>query len=130
MATWSALPNADLNSKGWCKGYNISYLLLFIYSEKNIWISEIDSVHWHPKCYSTFFNPKDLSFMTSQELGPLYDPQKPSPLLVQSRATRASNPQFCIKEVCMFCSFKKHYGNTRLIAEQHQSVTGKLKKTM
>ena len=72
--------------------------------------------------------PKNFSFVTSQESGPLYDPQEPGPSSSQSRATRASNPRFRIREECIFCGFKKHHGDTRLITMQYQSVIDKLKK--
>ena len=42
-------------------GYNVSYFLPFIDSRKYNWISETDSVRWHPKSYSTFCNPKNPS---------------------------------------------------------------------
>ena len=71
-----------------CNGYNVSYFLPFIDFENNIWISETDSVNLHPKCYSTFCNPRNLSCVTSQELGPSYDPQEPGPSSSESRATR------------------------------------------
>ena len=98
-----------------CNGYNISYFLLFIDSEKYIWISETVSVCWHPKCNSKFCNPKNLSFVSSQEWGPSHDPHEQGPSSSQSRATTASNPQFCTREVCMFFYFKKHHGDTSLV---------------
>ena len=90
----------SLNLQNECNGCNVSYFLPFV-----DWISETDSVCWHPKCYSTFCNPKYLSFVTSQESGPLHDNQEPGPSSSQSRATRASNPQFRIREVSIICGF-------------------------
>ena len=103
--------------------------LVISYNLQNVWISEIVSVCWCSKCYSTLFcSPKNLLLATSQESGLFYDPQEPGPSPFQSRATRAANPQFRIREMCMFCDFKKHHGNTTLITIQYQNAIDKLKK--
>ena len=68
------------------------------------------------------------SLVTSQKSAHRsHDPQEPATSLSQSRATRASNPQFRIREVCMFCGYKNN-GDKRLMSKQDQSVAGKLKK--
>ena len=46
----------------------------------------------------------------------------------QSRGTIDSDPQFRIKEVCMFCVLKKYHVNTTLIIIQYHSVIDKFKK--
>ena len=86
-------------------GYNVSYYLPFIDFEKNIWISETDSARQHPKCYSKFCNPKNLSFVTSQESDLLYDTQEPGPSSSEPEQ-QSSNPQFRMREVCMSFGFK------------------------
>ena len=64
--------------------------------------------------------------VTSQESGLFYDPQEPGPSPSQSRATRAANPQFRIREMCMFCDFKKHH--KRKYNTYHHTVSDRLKK--
>ena len=97
----------------------VTTFLSFMDSKKNIWISETDSFRWHLKCYSAFCNPKNLSLVTFQESGPSHDPHEPGPSSSQSRATRASNPQFRIRVVCIFCGFKKQNGDTKPITMQY-----------
>ena len=72
--------------------------------------------------------PKKSLICDPQESGPSYDPKEPGQSSSQFRATRALNPHFPIKEVCIFFSFKKHHGDTRLNNMQYQSVIDKLKK--
>ena len=71
-----------------CNGYKVSYFSPSIDFEKIILISETDSVRQHPRCYSTFWNPKHISCVTSQESRPSYDAQEPGPSSSESRATR------------------------------------------
>ena len=44
---------------------------------------------------------------------------EPGSLSTQSRAARASNQQLhSYKEMCMFCGFKKHHGDTGLAVSE------------
>ena len=102
-----------------CNDFHIDHYKDMIDFESKSWLSDITVVKWHPKCYASYCNPKNLSYLTTS---PSTNPS------ISKSSTRAKKPLINLKEKCMFCGYKKHHNDTKLILLQYDNVIGKLKQ--
>ena len=108
-----------------CNGFDISKFENFIDLENNTWIKDKEMLRWHPGCYSNFCNCSNLISIStrtnsfSEECSSTSGSEKP--------VTRNNKSLMDLRNVCMFCGFKKYHGDTKLKLLQYQNVIDNIK---
>ena len=74
-------------------------------------------IRWHKNCYASFVSNRNIQYFQSSSL----DESKPDEEN-NTAETRSQSTLFDLKLKCMFCGFKKHKKDTRLIAVQYEKV--------
>ena len=101
-----------------CNGFTLTdYQIVFNFEIKKLQEGE-DRVRWHPKCYSTFTNSTNLKYLCLKE------PEKQQEVM----RTRSQKPLNDLQKCCMFCGFRKHKNDTKLILLQYENVISKIEK--
>lgn len=108
-----------LETRGNCNGFTLTdYQTVFNFEIKKLQEGE-DRVRWHPKCYSTFTNSTNLKYLCLKE------PEKQQEEVTR---TRSQKPLIDLQKCCMFCGFRKHKNDTKLIILQYENVISKIEK--
>ena len=107
-----------LQIRGECNGFpKHAYSNIFDFDNKSL-NTGITDVRWHPKCYSSFTNSTNLSYFTTESESTPETSEKP--------ATRSQKPLINLQTAYMFCGFRQHHNDTKLILLQHSHVIRKI----
>ena len=104
-----------------CNGYIKQQYEEYVNFDSLTWKEEIsDKVRWHVNCYASYVSPQNIkqSSFCSTDIS----------MQIETIATRSQKPLINLKENCMFCTFKKHKKESRLVEVQYDDVIKKIEE--